>query len=213
MGTTISETKLMDKWAASKCTQVSAILCIKLLPLLENALKLNFKALYETENLDPLQGPTHTLTPSSIHTQNRPKNYGWIYHLLSSLAGYSPKLTATLKNRGLATLGFQKRFHAHHLKPTQAKGTLQKVNLPPAKLGMLFHVHLSVTEFWSRIYQPSPATKPAKFALTRKWAGPVMPKGQLSRVPWPGSCRMLFTFQGVFKQIFKVPHGHIRVPI
>ena len=89
MGTAISETKLMDKWAASKRTQVSAILCIKLLPLLENALKLNFKALYETENLDPLQGPTHTLTPSSIHTQNRPQNYGWIYHLLSSLAGYS----------------------------------------------------------------------------------------------------------------------------
>ena len=67
MGTAISETKLMDKWAASKRTQVSAILCIKLLPLLEKALKLNFKALYETENLDPLQGPTHTLTPSSIH--------------------------------------------------------------------------------------------------------------------------------------------------
>ena len=108
MGTTISGTKLMDKWAASKRTQVSAILCIKLLPLLENALKLNFKALCETENLDPLQGPTHTLTPSSIHTLNRPQNYGWIYHLLSSLAGYSPKLTATLKNRGLATLGFQK---------------------------------------------------------------------------------------------------------
>ena len=157
MGTAISETKLMDKWAASKRTQVSAILCIKLLPLLENALKLHFKTLYETENLDPLQGPTHTLTPSSIHTQNRPKNYGWIYHLLSSLAGYSPKLTATLKNRGLATLGFQKKFHAHHLKPTQAKGTLQKVNLPPAKLGMLFHVHLSITEVWPHIYSLSPA--------------------------------------------------------
>ena len=99
MGTAISETKWMDKWAASKRTQVSAILCIKLLPLLENALKLNFKALYETENLDPLQGPTHTLTPSSIHTQNRPKNNGWIYHLLSSVAGYSPKLTAALKKR------------------------------------------------------------------------------------------------------------------
>ena len=118
--------------------------------------KTQFMALYETENLDPLQGPTHTLTPSSIHTQNRPKNCGWIYHLLSSLAGYSPKLTATLKNRGLATLGFQKKFHAHQLKPTQAKGTLQKVNLPPAKLGMLFHVHLSVTEFWPHIYSLSP---------------------------------------------------------
>ena len=157
MGTAISETKLMDKWAASKRTQVSAILCIKLLPLLENALKLNFKALYETENLDPLQGPTHTLTPSSIHTQNRPKNYGWIYHLLSSVAGYSPKLTAALKNRGLATLGFQKKFHAHQLKPTKAKASFHKVNLPPAKQGMLFHVHLSVIEFWPHIYCLSPA--------------------------------------------------------
>ena len=107
--------------------------------------------------MNPLQGPTHTLTPSSIHTQNRPKNNGWIYHLLSSVAGYSPKLTAALKNRGLATLGFQKKFHAHQLKLTQAKDTLQKVNLPPAKLGMLFHVHLSVTEFWPHIYSLSPA--------------------------------------------------------
>ena len=111
----------------------------------------------QTENLDPLQGPTHTLTPSSIHTQNRPKNYGWIYHLLSSLAGYSPKLTATLKNRGLATLGFQKKFHARQLKQTKANASFQKVNLPPAKLGMLFHVHLSVTEFWPHIYSLSPA--------------------------------------------------------
>ena len=163
MGTVISETKLMDKWAASKRTQVSAILCIKLLPLLENALKLNFKALYETENLDPLQGPTHTLTPSSIHTQNRPQNYlppappspetkrrrVWEPNY--------PKLTATLKNRGLATLDFQKKFHAHQPKPTQAKASFQKVNLPPAKLGMLFHVHLSVTEFWPHIYSLSPA--------------------------------------------------------
>ena len=46
MGTAISKTKLMAKWAASKRTQVSAIVCIKLLPLLENGLKLNFKTLY-----------------------------------------------------------------------------------------------------------------------------------------------------------------------
>ena len=135
-----------------------------------------------------------------------------------------------------------KKFHAHQLKPTQAKGTLQKVNLPPAKPGMLFHVHLSVTEFTSTpshqpspatkpakfaltrkwagpvmlsvteftstpSHQPSPATKPAKFALTRKWAGPVMPKGQLSRVPWLGSCRMLFTFQAVLRPLQQT-HKH-----
>ena len=133
MGTAISETKLMDKWAASKRTQVSAILCIKLLPLLENALKLNFKALYETENLDPLQGPTHTLTPSSIHTQNRSQNYGWIYHLLSSLAGYSPKLTATLKNRGLATLGFQKKIPHTPTKTDQSQCQFPKGQPTPCK--------------------------------------------------------------------------------
>ena len=64
--------KLTNKWATSKSTQVSTKVCIKLLPLSENALKLNFEALYQTENLDPLQGPTHTLTPSSIYTQNWP---------------------------------------------------------------------------------------------------------------------------------------------
>ena len=54
----------------------SAILCIKLLPLLENALKLNFKALYETENLDPLQGPTphpHSDPIINTHTKQAPK--------------------------------------------------------------------------------------------------------------------------------------------
>ena len=47
---------------------------VKLLLLLESALKLNFEALELTENLNPL------LTPSSINTQDRSKNYGWIYH-------------------------------------------------------------------------------------------------------------------------------------
>ena len=70
---------------------------------------------------------------------------------------------------------------------------------------MLFHVHLSVASTPS--HQPSPATKPAKFAVTRKWAGPVMPKGQLSRVPWPGSCRRLFTFQAVLWPL-QQPHKH-----
>ena len=112
--------------------------------------------------MNSLQGPTHTLTPSLIHTQIRPKNNGWIYHLLSSVAGYSPKLTAALKNRGLATLGFQKKFRAHQLKPTKAKASFHKVNLSPAKLGMLVHVHLSVTEFWPHIYCLSPAQSSSK---------------------------------------------------
>ena len=133
MGTAISETKLMDKWAASKRTQVSAILCIKLLPLLENALKLNSKALYETENLDPLQGPTHTLTPSSIHTQNRPQNYGWIYHLLSSLAGYSPKLTATLKKQRFGYPRLSKKIPRTPTKTDSNQGQFPKGQPTPCK--------------------------------------------------------------------------------
>ena len=71
------QTMNTDKWATSKSTQLSTV---KLLLLLENALKLNFEALKLTKNLNPLQGPTHTLTPPSINTQNRSKNYVLIYH-------------------------------------------------------------------------------------------------------------------------------------
>ena len=152
MGTAISETKLVDTWAASKHTQVSAIVCIKLLPLLENALKLNFKALYQTENLDPLQGPTHTLTPSSIHTQNRP-NLSLPPALLT--CRLQPKTHCRPQKQRFGYPRLSKKFHAHQLKATKA--SFQKVNLPPAKLGMLFHVHLSVTEFWPHIYSLSPA--------------------------------------------------------
>jgi len=57
-----------DKWATLKSTQVSTKLCVKLLLLFENAVKLDFEALKLTENLNPLQGPIHTLTLSSINT-------------------------------------------------------------------------------------------------------------------------------------------------
>ena len=134
MGTTISETKLMDKWAASKRTQASAILCIKLLPLLENALKLNFKALYETENLDPLQGPTHTLTPSSIHTQNRPKNYEWIYHLLSSLAGYiQPKTHCHPQKQRFGYPRLSKKIPCTPTKTDSSQGQFPKGQPTPCK--------------------------------------------------------------------------------
>ena len=60
----------MDKWATSKSTQLSTKVWVKLLLLYENALILNFEALYLTENLDPLQGPTRPhFAPSSTHTE------------------------------------------------------------------------------------------------------------------------------------------------
>ena len=210
MGTAISETRLMDKWAASKRTQVSAILCIKLLPLLENALKLNFKALYKTENLDPLQGPTHTLTPSSIHTQNRPKKLRMDLPPALLTCRLQPKTHCHPQKQRFGYPRLSKKIPRTPTKTASSQGQFPKGQPTPAKIGMLFHVHLSVTEFWPHIYSLSPAqpaTKPAKFALTQKWAGPVVPKGQLSRVPWPGSCRRLFTFQAVLRPLQQT-HKH-----
>ena len=161
-------------------------------------------------------GPSPRPRPHSdpiinTHTKQA-KNYVWINHLLSSVAGYSPKLTAALPQKqrfGYPRLS-KKKFHAHQPKPTKAKATFQKVNLPPAKLGMLSTFTSRLQSFGhtsTPSHQPSPATKPAKFALTRKWAGPLMPKGQLSRVPWPGSCRRLFTFQAVLRPL-QQPNKH-----
>jgi len=62
------QTMRTDKWATLKSTQLSTKLCVKLLLLFENAVKLDFEALKLTENLNPLQGPIHTLTLSSINT-------------------------------------------------------------------------------------------------------------------------------------------------
>jgi len=58
------------------------------------AQKLNFEL---TENLNPLQGLTHTLTPSSI------QKYVWIYHGMHCTPRERSKLSVTLKNKDLAT--------------------------------------------------------------------------------------------------------------
>jgi len=41
----------------------------------------------------------------------------------------------------------------------------------------------------------------------RKWVGPRMLKGQLSRVPWPGNSWMPFTFQPALV-VLQLPHKH-----
>jgi len=114
--------------------------------------KLNFKAFSSrrsslTQTLNPLRRPTHT-----INTQNRSKNYVWIYHGMHWTLHYRQKLSITLKSKDLATCGFQNKFQTHPPKPTEAKPSFRKVNLPPAKLRMLFPAHLWVREFWPQIY-------------------------------------------------------------
>lgn len=54
-----------------KVYKVSTKLCVKLLLLFENVVKLTFEALKLTENMIPLQSPIHTLTLSSMNTYNR----------------------------------------------------------------------------------------------------------------------------------------------
>jgi len=141
-----------EKWATSKSTQLSTKVWVKVLLLLENALKLNFEDLYLTENLNPLQRPTHTLTSSSINTHNRSKNYVWIYHGMHCTLHYRQKLSIILKSKDLATRGFQKKFQTHPPKPAEVKPSFRKVTLPPEKLSMPFPAHLWVREFWPQIY-------------------------------------------------------------
>ena len=60
--------------------------------------------------------------------------------------------TATLKNKVLATHGFKDKFHTDSLKSTEAKPNFRKVNLPPARLGMFFPVHLYIRKLSPLIY-------------------------------------------------------------
>ena len=91
-----------------------------------------------TENLNPLQRPTHTLTSSSINTQNRSKNHVWIYHGISIA-------------RIWLHVDF-KKFQTHPPKPAEAEPSFRKVSLPPAKPHTLFPTCLWVREFWPQIY-------------------------------------------------------------
>ena len=137
-----------DKLATSKSTQLSTKSWVKLLLLLENALKLNFEALPLSENLNPLQGPTHTLTPSSINTQNRSKklriDLSW--HVLNSM------ILVKLYHTEKQGFGFENKFHTHPPKLLKLhEPSFRKVSLLPAKLHMLFSAYLWVREFWPQI--------------------------------------------------------------
>ena len=91
-----------------------------LLLLLENALKLN---------LNPLQGPTHTVTPS-----HRTLCMDLSWYALNSVL-YVKTLYHTEKQRDLAILAF-KKFQTHPPKPVEVEPSFRKVSLP-AKLHML----------------------------------------------------------------------------
>ena len=67
--------------------------------------------------------PTHTLTSSSINTQNRSKNYVWIYHGMHWTLSYRQKLTLYHTEKqgfGYPWLSKQNSRHTHQypLKPS-----------------------------------------------------------------------------------------------
>ena len=95
------------KWATSKSTQLSTNVWVKLLLLLENALKLNFWGPLTNWKFEPCPR-AHTLTPSSINTQNRSKTYVWIYHGMHWPPSYRSKLSNTLRSKDLGILAFKK---------------------------------------------------------------------------------------------------------
>ena len=57
---------------------------------------------------------THTLTPSPINTQNRSRNYVWIYHGMHWTLCYRQKSLSHWKSKDLATRGFQKNSRHTH---------------------------------------------------------------------------------------------------
>jgi len=190
----------LDKWATSNSIQLSTNVWIKLLLLLENALKFWGPL---TENLNPLQGPTHTLTPSSINIQNRSKNCVWIYNGMHWPPCYRSKLSNTLKSKDLAIL-VSKKIADTPTKTGWSRAQFQKGQPTPAKLCMLFLTYLRVGEFWPQLY---PLWQALDWGLARKWVGPRMPKSQLSRVPWPGNLWMPLAFQPDLR-VLQQPHKH-----
>ena len=67
-----------------------------------------------TENLNPLQRPTHTLTPPSINTQNRSKTTYWLIMTCIELCVIGQKFSITWKSEDLAILSFKRNSsHTH----------------------------------------------------------------------------------------------------
>ena len=103
-----------------------------------------------TENFNPLQRPTHILTSSSINTQNRSKNHGWIYHGMHWTQHYKQKLYIS---HWKARIWLPMAFKTIPDTPAEAtEPSFRKVSPPPAKLRILFPAHLWVREFWPQIY-------------------------------------------------------------
>jgi len=103
---------------------------------------------------NPLQGPTHTLTPSSMNTQNRSKTtYRFIMACIEFYA--TGQNSITLKSKDLATHGFQKNPDT----PTKTHWSWAQFQKgqPPAKLRMLFLLTSGLESF---SHKSTPSDRP-----------------------------------------------------
>ena len=119
------------------------------------------KCLKTQKNLNPLQRPTHTLTSLWINTQNRSKNYVWIYHGMHWTLRYRHKLSITLKSKNLATCGFQK-IPDTPTKTHWSRAQFQKGQRTPCKTTYAFpHLPLGSRVLATNLLPlPGPALKP-----------------------------------------------------
>ena len=93
------QTTSTDKWATSKSTQLSTKIWVKLLLLLENALKLNFWGPLTSWKFEPSPRPhTHSDPTINKHTEQVKKlHFDLSWHALNSVIGQ--KLSTTLKSK------------------------------------------------------------------------------------------------------------------
>ena len=138
-----------DKWATSKSTQLSTKVWVKLLLLL----KTQFWGPL-TENLNPLQRPTNILTPSSINTQNRSKNYIWIYHGMHWTLCYRQKNSLShWKARNWLPVAFKKCSRHTHQNSLKLSPVSERSANPLQNYVCFFPLTSAwVREFWPQMY-------------------------------------------------------------
>jgi len=90
-----------------------------------------------TENLNPLQNPTHTLISSSTNNQYRPKNYVWIYHGMNLTLRYRQNSLSHWKARIWLPVAFPQKFQTHPPKTAEAN-QFQKGQPTPCKTTYAF---------------------------------------------------------------------------
>ena len=137
-----------DKWATSKSTQLATKVWVKLLLLLENALKLNSEAL--ELKFEPSPRP-HTHSDPTINKHTRQvKNYGFIMTCIDLYVRGQNSLPHRKARIWLPWL--QKKIADTPTKTRWSWAQFQKGQPTPCKLCMLFPAHLWVREFWPQIY-------------------------------------------------------------